>query len=45
MTSDEFWMSERNRSSLKRRWASASSFWASAVSFSSIMAPAMWMTK
>ena len=37
-------MSERNRSSLKRSVVSASSFCSSAVSFCSMMAPAIRMT-
>ena len=38
VTSDEFWISERNRSSLRRTAASASSF-------CSMVAPAMRITK
>ena len=45
MTSDEFWIRDRKRSSLIRSVASASAFCSISLSFCSMMAPAMRMTK
>ena len=45
MTSDEFWIRDRKRSSLMRSVASASAFCSISLSFCSMMAPAIRMTK